>query len=201
MVTRRLPAPRVTPAGAPPRWQRSLARRSEVSPARRDHPRFARAAARLALHGSGGDNLNRLVHHERRRYSVASDSWQGGSLRVLLGTGSEDRVREFPRSLRELRGRRGGGGETTYMQGNEAASGFSRILQPHAEASMVRKGCAVRVRQRVLGSRQYLQTEWSCCLSQHRGEPPYSVASTIELAAPPAKCLQMGCRPVGGAPP
>ncbi|HET8651838.1 MAG TPA: BMP family ABC transporter substrate-binding protein [Gaiellaceae bacterium] len=79
MVTRRSPAPRLTPAGAPPRWQRSLARRSEVWPARLDHLRFARAAVLLALHGSGGDNLNRLVPHERGRYSDASDSWQGAA--------------------------------------------------------------------------------------------------------------------------
>ena len=33
-----------------------------------DPPQLLRARLRLALHSRGGDNLNRLVHHERGRY-------------------------------------------------------------------------------------------------------------------------------------
>jgi len=31
-------------------------------------PQLLRTRLRLALHSSGGNNLNRLVHHERGRY-------------------------------------------------------------------------------------------------------------------------------------
>jgi hypothetical protein len=33
-------------------------------------PQLLRARLRLALHSHGGEELNRLVHHERGRYSV-----------------------------------------------------------------------------------------------------------------------------------
>ena len=33
-----------------------------------DPPQLLRARLRLALHSRGGENLNRLVHHERGRY-------------------------------------------------------------------------------------------------------------------------------------
>jgi hypothetical protein len=35
----------------------------------RTPPQLLRARQRLALHSSGGEDLNRLVQHERRRYS------------------------------------------------------------------------------------------------------------------------------------
>ena len=35
-----------------------------------DPPQPLRARLRLALHGYGGNNLNRLVHHQRGRYSL-----------------------------------------------------------------------------------------------------------------------------------
>ena len=34
-----------------------------------DPPQLLRARLRLALHSRGGEDLNRLVHHERGRYS------------------------------------------------------------------------------------------------------------------------------------
>ena len=36
----------------------------------RTPPQLLRARLRLALHNYGGKELNRLVHHERGRYSV-----------------------------------------------------------------------------------------------------------------------------------
>ena len=42
-----------------------MTRWSAITP---DPPQLLRARLRLALHGSGGNDLNRLVHHERGRY-------------------------------------------------------------------------------------------------------------------------------------
>ena len=36
-------------------------------------PQLLRARLRLALHSSGGEDLNRLVHHEWGRYSTDSE--------------------------------------------------------------------------------------------------------------------------------
>jgi hypothetical protein len=63
----------------------------------RTPPQLLRARLRLALHSCGGEDLNRLVHHERGRYSLlvldaqdeqevrtrlADDPWANGVLSV-----------------------------------------------------------------------------------------------------------------------
>jgi hypothetical protein len=46
----------------------------------RTPPQLLRARLRLALHSRGGENLNRLVHHERGRYCRKLDHLSGWEL-------------------------------------------------------------------------------------------------------------------------
>src|SRR5687768_4663539 len=56
---------------------------------------------------------------------------------------------------------------------------------------MVRRGSAVRVRQRALLSKKYLQIGYCRCLTEHRRAPPCSIRTTATLLASQAKCLQI----------
>jgi len=60
---------------------------------------------------------------------------------------------------------------------------------------MVRRGSTVRVRQRALFSKKYLQIAQFCCHRRYHGAPPCSVETTIELAGRPAKHLQIELLP------
>jgi hypothetical protein len=60
---------------------------------------------------------------------------------------------------------------------------------------MVRRGSAVRVRQRALDFEKCLQIDWCCCLNEHRRAFPCSVEAIVRDPVPPVKRLQIGPLP------
>src|ERR1043166_9321928 len=92
---------------------------------------------------------------------------------ALVGARLWGQVLGFSGRLKVLQGKGVVSAETTRIAGNALYQARFPITQPQAEASMVRRGSTVRVRQRVCLTREAART-WAvfCCLYRNHRPPP-----------------------------
>jgi len=95
---------------------------------------------------------------------------RGRQTQAPLGLGSGDRFGALRGRLRVPQEEGATSGETTRIAGKRFTKRVSHITSPEAEASMVRRGSTVRVRQRA--STKCLQIGISSRLSMHRAGTP-----------------------------
>lgn len=113
-----------------------------------------------------------------------------------LGDRSWGQVREFPGSLRELRGRGEAGRETPYIQGKQGVKAVLPTLQPQAGASMVRRGLRFESAKGLYTRKNTCKSASSVVLVSIREHLIIAPGALSELACRPQKHLQIELLPV-----